>query len=110
MTGEKFRHRSAKLSQAASEKLLPRGAHHGPVPPAYCGFRALGETDKGKVAERRHSAPFLQPHVIGAIGPIRIALPRELGAPAEFSRRRGEPSLERPPQPGFRAHPAYQPD
>src|SRR6266446_5335654 len=99
-----------KLSQAASEKLLPGGAHHGPVPPAYCGFRALGEADKGEVAERRHSAPFRQPHVIGAVGPIRIALPRELGAPAEFSRCRGEPFLQRPPQPGFRTHATYEHD
>src|SRR5258708_14142135 len=109
MTGEKSRRRSATVGGGFG-KHLPGGAHHRPVPPAYCGFPALGEADKGEVAERRHSAPFRQPHVIGAVGPIRIALPRKLGAPAEFPRCWSEPFLQRPPQSGFRAHAAYQHD
>src|SRR5262245_30370395 len=108
MTREKFRRESAIVAGRLG-KRLPGGADPGPVP-AYGGFPTLGEADKGEVAERRHGAPFRQPHVIGAVGPIRVALPRELGAPAEFSRRRGKPFLQRPPQSGFRADAAYQHD
>src|ERR1700677_257951 len=62
------------------------------------------------MTKRRHAASLGEPYAIVKVGPVGIAPPRKLGAPAEFSCRRGKPFLQRAPQPGLRADAADEDD
>src|SRR5882757_7045864 len=74
------------------------------------GCAGLEEADEREMAQRRHRAALHQPDTIGLRGPARVALERELAAPAKLARRRLEPFFEGAPQTGFGSHPAHQDD
>src|SRR5262249_33314268 len=70
----------------------------------------LGEADQREVSERQHGPSLNEPHALAVRGPMRVALPSELGAPAEFARRRRKPVLQGAAQTRFRPDSAYQHD
>src|SRR5215470_3716123 len=94
---------SAVTARGASSRLL-EGAD------ALARRIVLAKADEGELTERRHGAALGNTHARRAGGPAGIALPGELGAPAELARRGGEPMLQRAAQSGFGADPAQQHD
>src|SRR5690349_6716759 len=65
--------------------------------------RTLPEADERKMTERRDRTALNKMDIRRTRGPADIALPRELGAPAKFARRRREEVLDRLARPGLGA-------
>src|SRR5262245_41980413 len=70
----------------------------------------LCKSNEGEMPERRQGSALHQRNAVGCHGPLRVALPAEVRAPAELARGRRKPPFERTAQSGFRADTADQHD